>query len=331
MLLNIRFIYLLIVLLSFLSCDSDNSKIHFYHWKIDANLSEIEKSELDKVDHEKVYIHYFDVVVSEDVINPVAVIRKVDKVLKEKEIIPVVFIRNTVFKNKNTDIKKLVTKVIKLTEQIHKHHFNKKPTEIQIDCDWSATTKEAYFKFLTLLKEKVTLSATIRLHQIKYKNETGVPPVAYGALMLYNVGDLKNFEENSILNTNIVSQYINKESVYPLILDIALPLFSQVVIRNKEGKIKLINHVFSDDFEKDTIHFQKKTGTIYEVKEKFLYKGHYLYKGFTVKLEKSDVNEVLKSLALVKDSNLQTRNTLLYHLDEITLKQFNIKELLEKI
>lgn len=43
--------------------------------------------------------------------------------------------------------------------------------EIQIDCDWTASTQEAYFEFLHYLKEKakdkqIQLSATIRLHQL---------------------------------------------------------------------------------------------------------------------------------------------------------------------
>jgi len=48
----------------------------------------------------------------------------------------------------------MVGHVTKLTEQKQKHHFNKKSTEIQIDCDWCATTKDAYFKFLILLSKK---------------------------------------------------------------------------------------------------------------------------------------------------------------------------------
>ena len=64
--------------------------------------------------------------------------------------------------------------------------------EIQIDCDWTASTQEAYFEFLHYLKEKakdkqIQLSATIRLHQLSMTP----PPVDRGILMMYNTGDVK--------------------------------------------------------------------------------------------------------------------------------------------
>jgi len=52
----------------------------------------------------------------------------------------------------------LVKQVFNLTEQIHKHHFNKSVKEIQIDCDWTQTTKKRYFELLSTLKSKLKIS-----------------------------------------------------------------------------------------------------------------------------------------------------------------------------
>ncbi len=331
---NSKLISLVIIIIVFFSCEKEHkekAKIQFYHWKIDATLTNKEKEALEVTDKEKTFIHYFDIVLTENTSHPVAVIQNIDEAFKKRTIIPVVFIRNTVFKNKEISIEKLVEKTEKLVQQIHHRYFNKNAKEIQIDCDWSGTTKEKYFQFLELLNRKVKTSATIRLHQIKYRKNTGVPPVDYGVLMLYNVGDLSDFKENSILNHKVVKQYIHKEAKYPLTLDVALPLFSQVVIKNKEKRIRLINRVIVDDFEKDTLHFKKISTNIYKVIKKKLYKGQYLYKDFLLKLEKSNLEEIIKSNEIVKNSKLNIRNTILYHLDEIELQENKFKELIHKL
>ncbi len=331
---NYKLINLLIIVSIFFSCkkeENKKTKIHFYHWKVDATLTKKEKEALTITDKEKTFIHYFDVVQTENVAHPVAVIQNIDEFFKNKEVVPVVFIRNSVFQNKEISIEKIAEKTEKLVQQIHQQYFNKNTQEIQIDCDWSGTTKEKYFQFLNLLNQKLTTSATIRLHQIKYAEKTGVPPVDYGVLMLYNVSDLSNFKENSILNNTVVKQYIDKKSSYPLTLDVALPLFSQIVVKNKEGSLRLINHAVVNDLEKDTIHFKKMHENIYKVKEKTLYRGHYLYKDFLLKVEKSDEREVVKSYEMIKKSNLKTRNIVLYHLDETELQEHTFEKFIHAL
>ena len=66
------------------------------------------------------------------------------------------------------------------------------------------------------------LSATIRLHQLKFIGESGIPPVDKGLLMCYNMGDLHRLRiSNSILETAELKKYIKQLSVYPLKLDVA--------------------------------------------------------------------------------------------------------------
>lgn len=59
-------------------------------------------------------------------------------------------------------------------------------TELQIDCDWTAGTKDKYFRFLKKFKELnpgKTISVTVRMYPYKYKEKLGVPPVDRAMLM----------------------------------------------------------------------------------------------------------------------------------------------------
>ncbi len=64
------------------------------------------------------------------------------------------------------------------------------PREIQIDCDWTERTRNAYFQLLTALKREPflqgkILSATIRLHQVKYVQRSGIPPADRGRVCFF--------------------------------------------------------------------------------------------------------------------------------------------------
>ncbi|WP_299683241.1 hypothetical protein [uncultured Tenacibaculum sp.] len=321
----------LLILLLVYACKKEDHEIQFYHWKSNAKLSDVEKEALKNTHAKKTFIHYFDVVLTDGISHPVSVIQDIDPYFNTVQVVPVVFISNSVFKVNQYSTQNLVDKVAQLVQQIHQKYFNKQALEIQIDCDWTKTTRETYFKFLELLKERISVSATIRLHQIKFQRETGIPPVDFGALMLYNVGDLGDFNQNSILNSKIVSQYVKGSTEYPLQLDLALPLFSQVVIKNREDNIRLINRVIEEDFKNDTEHFKSLGKHQYIVLKKKLYKGQYLYKDFKLKLEKTSIEEIVKSNDIIKNSDLNIRNTILYHLDETEIKELNFKELITKL
>jgi len=107
---------------------------------------------------------------------------------------------------------------------------------LQVDCDWTTTTKNSYFALLKQLdslfsKEQISVSSTLRLHQIKFRETTGVPPVERGVVMFYNLDPPGKWEtENSIYDPATVKKYLSRLEDYPLKLDIALPRYSQVVV-----------------------------------------------------------------------------------------------------
>lgn len=312
----------------------------FYHWKSKVRISPDEDKMLKEANVETIYMRYFDIDFIEnneynydddDSVYPISVLAEVDAEAKAYNIVPVIFITNKALKQKR-NLTDLSNKIYKLVNQISEQHFNKIHKTIQVDCDWNESTRDKYFNLIKLLKAHYpNISVTIRLHQIKYKDKTGVPPTDAGVLMLYNVGDLKDFDQNSILESHIVEQYINTQTSYPLALDIALPLFSQTVIKNNDNKIKLINEVDRNSLNSNSSIFQQMTENTYKVKSDTLFKGFYLYEGFSLKTEEVSVDEIVKSFKKIENSSIEINEVLFYHLDSACMNRSKFHELTTKL
>ncbi len=226
-----------IVCFCFLSCEKKSQipQLSVYFWKTNFKLKNTETSFLKENEVKKIYVRYFDIGLKEQTPIPISPIEFKDKNYNNYQIIPVVYIKNEVFKIP-INPQKLAEKTADYISQINKkHHISIK--EIQIDCDWSLKTKKRYFEFINQLKtvSKAEISTTIRLHQVKFYRKTGIPPVKKGVLMYYNIGEL-TFEENSIYNSSVAQKYIKHLKNYPLFVDVAIPIFSWGV-HSRNGKL----------------------------------------------------------------------------------------------
>ncbi|UII23374.1 hypothetical protein [Fulvivirga ligni] len=330
-----KHIIIICLLICCFSCSNPKPEVSFYHWKAKAEYSEPIKTTLRSLEANDIYLHYFDVddvkdpSYQNDGLYPVYVLRQVDSAYRDYNIIPVIFIANEALKKASID--QLADRIHALTDQISGYHFGKILTDIQIDCDWTQTTANAYFDLLKKLEAYYRVSVTIRLHQIKYKDKTGIPPVYEGVLMLYNMGKLNDEKANSILSTNIISSYINKESDYPLTLKVALPLFSQTVIINKNGEVKLINHVNESTFAESSTYFDRVNDHLFEVKKDTLFHGFYLTNGYKIKLEKASPNDIAKAYHLITQSKIKTDGIIFYHLDDAIFRHTNPTEILDQL
>jgi len=319
------------------SCTNKNSReISFYNWKAEAKSTALTDSILKISNTKTIFMHYFDVeavkeqTTKNDGIYPLYVVKDIDKAFKKFNVIPTIYITTKAIKQ-TRDIGRLARKIDGLIREIHSDYFDTIPHEIQIDCDWNESTKDTYFTLLDSLNTKYTVSATIRLHQIKYADKTGIPPVAKGALMVYNIGDLKDMEQNSILDPIIVSQYINSNSEYPLPLDIALPLFSQTVVKNTSGKIRLINSSLKDDILSHSQHFKMLSKNTFSVIKDTLYHGFYIAEGYTLKTENTSEQSIIESYNIIKNSKLKTENIIFYHLDGSITKEYDISKIIKAL
>ena len=195
---------------------------------------------------DRLYLRFFDVVLDRNgEPMPNATLRFSAKLPRKVEVVPVVFIVNDVMKNvKNTD--GLAEKVLRRILQISETH-DIEVKEVQIDCDWTLTSRRNYRAFLSQLRrlaaaKQLTLSATIRLHQLSQP----VPPVDKGVLMMYNTGDFTDLRcEHPILDLRDVVPYLKYLSGYRLPLSPAYPLFSyRLLFRN--GHYKGVLHADND-------------------------------------------------------------------------------------
>lgn len=304
----------------------------FYYWKSTFHLSDFEKMKMDSLKIKVLYIKFFDVDWDEATRQtiPKALLRFADSIPQALQIIPAVFITNECFKNMEADqVPVVAAKTKQLIEQLITTNKMRQAIEIQIDCDWTESTREKYFSFLTYFKKinpLVRLSATIRLHQIKFIAKSGVPPVDRGLLMCYNMGNLKNPAiKNSILEAAELKKYTGNIGSYTLPLDVAFPLFGWKVLFRENEYRGLIQHLPDSVFSGG---FFKQTFNNYEVLKDSVLQGYELKKGDILRKEESLYKEII---AVANEINSKLKNTprrvSLYHLDSITLSKFSTHEL----
>lgn len=321
----------------------------FYHWKTKLQLSPAERGYLDSLSVKKLYAKFFDVDWDEASAQPVplATIEIDTTLLAGLEIVPTVFITNRTLLNLpmmgiDSLASRILQKIKTLTTQA--------PTEIQFDCDWTEQSQAKYFALLNHVRHVIStdssfiinhlslkITATIRLHQLKYFEKTGIPPVDRGMLMCYNMSDVENWDtENSIIDTKIAASYLLPQSKieYSLPLDIALPLFRWGVLFRDGQMIKLLNNLSEADLQ-DTARF-KKTGTNRFVVVKSTYlQSHYLYAGDQLRLEAAE-QQAIEAVAALLNTNaelVKLPTVTFYHLDTTTVQLFpkeKIKEVLRQ-
>lgn len=331
---RIWFVFIGIALALYSCSDRNKPLVSMYHWKSEAIYSKHIENAMDISGSEKIYLRYFDVELksnewsSRESPFPTYVINKIAPEFSDFEIVPVVYLTNNIFQLENLKVVELAKQVRELINQISLEHFKKEIKEIQIDCDWTQSTRMNYFEFLEILNTDFNIDATIRLHQVKFKDKTGIPPVKKGTLMMYNVGDLKNRDQNSILEHEIVGDYINSSSTYPISLNIGLPIYSQTIVFNNDDEVRIMKGVSRQLYETDS-HFKKVSSQVFNVEKDTLFNGLYLSEGYQLKLEEVSTDEVLRSYSILKMSKLNLNGVVLYHLDDEVLTHFNISELIE--
>lgn len=309
--------------------EPQHHNIQFYHWKTNVSIGEVEKAYFNQLSCTKLYIRFFDIDKKNGQIGPVAKLRPFDPVVLNATYIPVIFITNRTFSGITEEqLTKLVDNILALTTEISAANHLPDALEIQIDCDWTESTKQAYFYFLERLKQSSDkrISCTLRLHQIKFREKTGIPPVDKGYLMCYATSEpTGDSDQNSILDMKLLKDYTSSVHTYPLDFDIALPIYSWVIVKNHLGKIKLINDVSVTDL--DTAVFRSIDNGLYELQRDYFFRSIYLSKGFTLKVETISP-ALLEEVKLYLEQKIRRPYDIVYyHLDESFLKQFTIQNL----
>ena len=329
-------IILLITLFSLAACSYKGESIvspAFYHWKTKVQINPTEKDIVNTLNVERLYIKFFDVDWDTKYQNaiPLAIMEWDASIDKSTEIVPTIFITNRVFQqlpiqNVPSLAKKIEDKITELLKQTQLKNI----PEIQIDCDWTQSTQAPYFRLLSELKESfssqgILLSATIRLHQIRYPQQTGIPPVDRGMLMFYNMGEVQQWEEsNSILNLEKAAPYLSGLDSYNLPLDLALPLFRWGVLFREEAMIRLINGMDNTWLE-DRSRFYPLGDNRYEVVQNTFVDGTFLYEGDYIRLEGVDSTQLTQAVEMLNTYAWPRHLHLsFYHLDSSVIAPFSV-------
>lgn len=182
-----------------------------------------------------IYLRYFDVVLTNGTPMPNASLNVTGRVPKGVTVTPVVYITNDCMKAigpSHTQAEDLAGKILKRIRQMTSTLQLGPINELQIDCDWTVTTRRTYFDFLSALRDMaheqhMQVSTTIRFHQLTQP----VPPADRGVLMAYNTGDVRDIHNRyPILDIADVKPYLRYLATYKLPLSTAYPIFSWRVL-----------------------------------------------------------------------------------------------------
>ncbi len=322
----------LLVLLFCFACNTREERAvqrSFYYWKTVFHLTPKEQKTLQDLSVRNLYVRFFDVDWNDarQTAEPVAKSVFQQQPPTGVSITPVVFITQEPLQKSDTAaLNGLAVNIANLLSSISSNNSLQLSTEIQIDCDWTAKTKESYFHLLNQLKDQAffqgkKLSATIRLHQLKFITQNGVPPVDKGLLMSYNMGNLRHPQtKNSIIEEEELNKYINNLQKYKLPLDVALPIFDWYILFEGAQYKGLVRDFKPGEklASEDRIVFEQDT-TI---------NGYAFKKGQWLRHEKSDA-EVIQNCAERISKKLQRGEltVILYHLDQTNLSKYNQNEL----
>lgn len=301
----------------------------FYYWKTVFHLSHREQETLQKLDVRQLYVKFFDVEWNSQRNIPQPAAKSIFQQAPPQGLIitPVVFITQEPLKNSSAEqLDTLAANVAKLLSSIASSNRLSLSREIQIDCDWTVTTKARYFQLLEALQQQPffrgkTVSATIRLHQLKFRSQTGVPPVSKGLLMCYNMGNLRHPQtKNSIIEGEELKKYTSNMDNYPLPLDVALPIFDWYILFEGNTYKGLVRD-FSPSAElakQERIVFRNDT----------TFCGYTFKAGQWLRHEQSHAAVVQNCAALVrKKLKAKELTVILYHLDESHLTNYSLHEL----
>lgn len=325
----------------FLACTKKESKVvnverAFYYWKSNAYFDETSVKEINKLKVKKIYFKFFEVDYNDvrgnfpyEKNSPSEyTLRGLDSV----QIVPTIFVKNEIFQyntEKSLDI--LADNMVFLIDKYHKNSEKAyfEYSEIQIDCDWTKSTKDKYFYLLKKIKELSgkQISCTLRLYPYKYPDIMGVPPVDKAMLMCYNlIKPLSNKDKNSILDLSELKSYLDKKRSYPVHLDVALPVFywTQWYQNNRFSGLLNLNSA-------DIAGFTKAVKPMwYEVTKDSTYQYETFFKkGDQIKCEEVDVKTINEAISIIKKNvELDSNTTIsLFHLDASTFKKYNHEEI----
>lgn len=338
-----RLLALLLMLLALVSCSDkslsrNDGENGIYYWRTTLDLSDKERSFLKKHNVGKLYLKFFDVDRSWDSNDgysaiPQATIQFNDSLPKDVEVIPAVYITTGAIEEMQLNEDEYAEKILKRVNAMCRRN-GIEFKELQLDCDWTKSTRPHFFKLCEKIKQRLDssqiLSGTIRLHQLTQTP----PPVDKGVLMVYNTGNLMEMTtDNSIFSLKDIEPYLRDRRLanYSLPLDVAYPAYGwSILYRESNDKYKFARILRQMDFS-GYPGLKKIRKNMYEATERFSLdqqEYEYVWNGDRIRVERPKAREILKVKDMIEDQlKGKPHNTILYHLDESQLSHYSDNEI----
>jgi hypothetical protein len=299
-----------------------------YYWKTVYGPTGYEQQRWDEARLERIYVRCFDVGLdpASGMPKPVGIIRNLNLADRRRQHIPVVFITQEVLHALTAErTGPVASGIASLLGQLFAGLPS--PDEVQIDCDWTSSTQEAYFRLLRALYREPffrdkTHSCTIRLHQVKYRLRSGIPPADRALLMCYNMGNLKQpGPHNSILDLELAENYLRDLRSYPLPLDVALPLFSWCLQFRGDRLVGILRDV-APGHVKEAAIFREKAAGLFTCTRDTVWNGYPFYAGDIVRTEAPGADEIREMAAYAaRHTRNDSLRVILFHSDSLTLSK----------
>lgn len=197
-----------------------------YYWSTTFNLDSVKTAFMRNYRISRMYIRYFDVVADQSGrAVPNATLKFATDVPQGIDIVPTVFVMPECLRQ---DRSRLAALIVKRVVQMNETNDVYNVKEIQIDCDWTRSTRRLYAEFMQAMLSEchsrhLKLSSTIRLHQLAQTP----PPADRGVLMMYNTGDATDIRcHKPILDMYDAAPYLPRLNDYKLKLSTAYPIFT---------------------------------------------------------------------------------------------------------
>lgn len=242
------------------------------------------------------------------------------------EVVPVVYLTGEALADCRGYEGRLAGKIFARARAVCSYNGWENPPELQIDCDWTSTSRESFFTLCDSLRSLahrrgMLLSSTIRLHQLRQSP----PPADRGVLMVYNTGAFRDVNTaNSIIDTDDIEPYLRHLHGYRLPLEVAYPAYGwQLLFRGP-----WFRGLVADMPVADSTLFAREGENRYRALAPFEHHGRNIHPGDIVRTENASP-EVVCEVKRRIEQHLHGRphGNILYHLDQSNLRSFTPEEI----
>lgn len=303
-----------------------------YYWKTTLDPTPGDSLFLRNHNIRRAYIRMFDIVPDHSPIAMDAVVPNATIVVRDtlpvSEVVPVVYITDEAIKSMKGQEGMWAQKIAQRVANMCSYNDFGRLREIQLDCDWTAETRDSFFELCDSLRSSVRrinpdggVSATIRLHQLAQSP----PPVDYGVLMLYNTGSFSNPDtENSIISVDDVKPYLKNLKTYGLHLDFAYPTYGWNLVFRDNMFLGLLR----DDLSSLNGSLKRTAPNKHKLTRDIIIGEMSLHKGDEIRHEDSAYAVVSQVKQLIEQAvGNKPHSNILYHYDAENLSGYTDAEI----